>query len=99
MAANSRGSLRGPLFDHALADASARAFHLGPFGAKRSRCTTQPSCSVLDPASSPPGSPTGLALIGPSIPSGSLTAADQVRPASSDMRARAHHSRGLGPTL
>src|SRR5437899_6245000 len=100
MAANSWGSLRGRLSDHALGEPSPSAVHLGPFGAKRSRCTTQPSCSVLDPASSaPPGSSTGLARIGPSTPSGSRIAADQVRPPSGDVRTRPHHSLGLGPTL
>ena len=44
-------------------------------------CTTHPSCSVLEPASSVLGlSSTGLARIGPSTPSGSRIASDQVDP-------------------
>ncbi len=68
--------------------------------ANRSMCTTQPACSVLDPArSSPLGSSTGFARIGPRIPGGSLTAADHVRPLSTEVRTSPHHARGLGPTL
>jgi hypothetical protein len=63
-------------------------------------CTTQPASSVLDPAStSPPASSTGLARIGPRIPAGSRIGFDHDRPWSADVRARPHHSRGLGPTL
>ena len=93
IAPNSFGSLSGPLFRHALADARSPPV-------QRSMCTTQPACSVLDPAStSPPASSTGLARIGPRIPAGSRIGRDHDRPWSVDVRARPHHSRGLGPTL
>src|SRR5438105_4017981 len=97
IAPNSFASFNAPVFSHDDDDESESAVH-DPV--KRSMCTTQPSCSVLDPARTTSGpSSIGLARIGPRMPAGNFAAADHVRPASADVRAIPHHSDGLGPTL
>src|SRR6188508_3129709 len=97
MAPNSADVFRGPVFFHDVAAPSDAAL---PSPEYRSMWTSQPSFSVLDPASStPPASSTGLARIGPRMPSGSLIAGDHVRPSSVDVRTIPHQVSGLGPTL
>ncbi len=76
------------------------ATHVVPLSDDRSKCTRQPSCSVLDPdRMSPFASCTGLFLIGPSTPSGRRRADAHVRPPSADVMTMPHHVLGLGPTL
>src|SRR5262245_24099931 len=97
MAPNSAEVFSGPVFFHDAASPSDAELPLPEY---RSMWTIQPSFSVLDPArSTPPASSTGLARIGPRIPSGSLIAGDHVRPSSLDVRTSPHHASGLGPTL
>ena len=77
--------------------ASARC---APWSAVRSRWQRQNSASVLDGQSSAPsGSSTGLFLIGPRMPRGRRSGADQLRPPSCERISMPHQRRGLGPTL
>lgn len=56
--------------------------------------------SVLEGHSkSPSGNCTGLFLMGPKMPSGSLRGSSQVRPPSLDFVSMPHHLLGDGPTL
>src|SRR5262245_34389160 len=97
MAPKSAAVLSAPVFFQDAAAPSDAALASPEY---RSMWTSQPSFSVLDPASStPPGNSTGFARMGPRIPSGSLVAADQVRPSSPEVRTMPHHVSGLGPTL
>ena len=62
--------------------------------------TRQPSCSELEGQSSvPSASRTGLARIGPRIPSGRRWAFDHVFPPSPDFISIPHQRDGVGPTL
>ncbi len=71
-----------------------------PWSELRSKCTRQPSCSVLlGQRRSPSVSCTGLFLIGPRMPSGKRRAAPQVRPLSCEVRSMPHQVPGEGPTL
>ena len=71
IAPNSRQEFKGPIFCQVC-----------PRSGVRSRWARQPRCSVLDgQRMTPPGSATGLFLIGPRMPRGSLRGADQVSPA------------------
>ena len=74
MASNREVSLRGALRVQAEGDAGSGGVH-------RSTCATQPWSSVLEPATTTPsGSSTGFARMGPRMPGGSGRAGDHVRP-------------------
>src|SRR5262245_60371301 len=76
------------------------ALQVRPPSVDRSKWTRHPLSSVLDPETrSPFASCIGLFLIGPRMPFGSRSAADQVRPPSADLMNRPHQALGLGPFL